>query len=184
MPAALKADFFLDVLENPDLAIDLLETGQSKLEMDGIAKDVVNYMISRGFIYTKGALPYVPDYMTSESLSDLYSSKRAEDAKVESVLEKLKSGDARIKPQIAPKDPNLNPLIAPINLNDKEASLIPQTVTPTNRPAVQPRQVAATAPIVPNNVSQPATQSRYAALFPNDTISSMIRNKEGIGSLI
>ena len=29
MPAALKADFFLDVLENPDLAIDLLETGQS-----------------------------------------------------------------------------------------------------------------------------------------------------------
>ena len=184
MPAALKADFFLDVLENPDLAIDLLETGQSKLQMDGIAKDVVNYMISRGFIYSKGALPYVPDYMTSESLSDLYSSKKAEDKKVENVLEKLKSGDARIKTQITPKNPNLNPLIAPINLDDKEASLIPQTVTPTNRQVVQPRQVAAPAPIVPNNVSRAATQSRYAALFPNDTISSMIRNKEGIGSLI
>ena len=71
--------------------------------------------------------------------------------------------------------------VPPIN---QQASLQPQTVTPTNRPAVQPRQVAAQAPIVPNNVSQPATQSRYAALFPNDTISSMIKSKEGIGSLI
>jgi hypothetical protein len=69
-------------------------------------------------------------------------------------------------------------------IEEEEASLIPQTVTPTNRPAVQPRQVAAQAPVVPNNVSQPATQSRYAALFPNDPISSMIKNREGIGSLI
>jgi hypothetical protein len=184
MPAALKADFFLDVLENPDLAIDLLETGQSKLQMDGIAKDVVNYMISRGFIYSKGALPYVPDYMTSESLSDLYSSKRTEQEKARDVLDKIKSGEGKSKIQIMPKDPNLNPFTAPIRTNEEEASLIPPTVTPTNRQAVDPRRAAAPAPIVPNNVSQPATQSRYAALFPNDTISSMIKNKEGIGSLI
>tara|TARA_R100001463_G_scaffold2919_2_gene12127 strand:+ start:6692 stop:10612 length:3921 start_codon:yes stop_codon:yes gene_type:complete len=69
-------------------------------------------------------------------------------------------------------------------IEEEEASLIPQTVTPTNRQAVDPRRAAAPAPIVPNNVSQPATQSRYAALFPNDPISSMIKNREGIGSLI
>ena len=69
-------------------------------------------------------------------------------------------------------------------IEEEEASLIPPAVTPTNRQVVQPRQVAAPAPIVPNNVSRAATQSRYAALFPNDPISSMIKNREGIGSLI
>jgi hypothetical protein len=75
-------------------------------------------------------------------------------------------------------------VIPSVPATNQRASLIPQTVTPTNRQVVQPRQVAAPAPIVPNNVSQPATQSRYAALFPNDPISSMIKNREGIGSLI
>jgi hypothetical protein len=71
-----------------------------------------------------------------------------------------------------------------VPVTNQRASLIPQTVTPTNRQVVQPRQVAAPAPIVPNNVSRAATQSRYAALFPDDSISSMIKNREGIGSLI
>jgi len=75
-------------------------------------------------------------------------------------------------------------VIPSVPATNQRASLIPPAVTPTNRPAVQPRQVAAQAPIVPNNVSQPATQSRYAALFPNDPISSMIKSREGIGSLI
>jgi hypothetical protein len=75
-------------------------------------------------------------------------------------------------------------VIPSVPATNQRASLIPQTVTPTNRQAVDPRRAAAPAPIVPNNVSQPATQSRYAALFPNDPISSMIRNREGIGSLI
>jgi len=75
-------------------------------------------------------------------------------------------------------------VIPSVPATNQRASLIPPTVTPTNRQAVDPRRAAAPAPIVPNNVSQPATQSRYAALFPNDPISSMIRNREGIGSLI
>jgi len=75
-------------------------------------------------------------------------------------------------------------VIPSVPATNQRASLIPRTETPTIRPTVDPRRAAAPAPIVPNNVSQPATQSRYAALFPNDTISSMIKNKEGIGSLI
>lgn len=75
-------------------------------------------------------------------------------------------------------------VIPSVPATNQRASLIPQTVPPTNRLAVQPRQVAAPAPIVQNNVSQPGVQSRYAALFPNDPISSMIKNREGIGSLI
>lgn len=75
-------------------------------------------------------------------------------------------------------------VIPSVPATNQRASLIPPTVTPTNRLAVQPRQVAAQAPVVPNNVSQPATQSRYAALFPNDPISSMIQSQQqGIGSL-
>jgi|11_taG_2_1085331.scaffolds.fasta_scaffold00417_8 hypothetical protein len=75
-------------------------------------------------------------------------------------------------------------VIPSVPATNQRASLIPRTETPTIRPTVDPRRAAAPAPIVPNNVSQPATQSRYAALFPNDPISSMIRNREGIGSLI
>ena len=76
-------------------------------------------------------------------------------------------------------------VIPSVPATNQRASLIPQTVTPTNRQVVQPRQVAAPAPIVPNNVSRAATQSRYAALFPNDPISSMIQSQQqGIGSLI
>ena len=86
--------------------------------------------------------------------------------------------------QELPADDQESQVIPSVPPTNQRASLIPQTVTPTNRPAVQPRQVAAQAPIVPNNVSQPATQSRYAALFPNDPISSMIKSREGIGSLI
>jgi len=86
--------------------------------------------------------------------------------------------------QESPADDQESEIIPSVPATNQRASLIPQTVTPTNRQVVQPRQVAAPAPIVPNNVSQPATQSRYAALFPNDPISSMIKSKEGIGSLI
>lgn len=75
-------------------------------------------------------------------------------------------------------------VIPSVPATNQRASLIPRTETPTIRPTVDPRRVAAPAPIVPNNVSQPATQSRYAALFPNDSISSMIQSQQqGIGSL-
>ena len=71
-------------------------------------------------------------------------------------------------------------------IEEEEANLMPQTVLPTNRTEVQPNRVTAPAPIVPpsNNASQPATRSRYAALFPNDPISGMIQpQQQGIGSL-
>ena len=84
-----------------------------------------------------------------------------------------------------PSNDQESQVIPSVPETNQRASLIPQTATPTNRQVVQPRQVAAPAPIVPNNVSQPATQSRYAALFPNDPISSMIQSQQqGIGSLI
>ena len=70
--------------------------------------------------------------------------------------------------------------------SNQRSDLMPQTVLPTNRTEVQPNRVAAPAPIVPpsNNASQPATRSRYAALFPNDPISGMIQpQQQGIGSL-
>ena len=65
---------------------------------------------------------------------------------------------------------------------EEEASL---RVLPTNPPVAQPRPVAAPAPVPQTPPSpQPATRSRYAALFPNDPISGMITNNQGIGSLL
>ncbi len=62
MPAALKTDFFLTVLENPDLAADLLTVAKTTKEKNAIAADVANYTLSRFFNWTRPVIPYVPEY--------------------------------------------------------------------------------------------------------------------------
>lgn len=66
---------------------------------------------------------------------------------------------------------------------EEEASL---RALPTSPPVAQPRPVAAPAPVPQTTPPspQPAARSRYAALFPNDPISGMIQQGQGIGSLL
>ena len=185
MPAALKADFFIEVLENPDLAIDLLETGQNAKRANTIAADIVNYVASRGFLYSKIPAPYVPEYASSESLRTLYKDEE-EQRKIDAAVEQLKRGPNNVRgPRIQPRDPSLNPFLSTGGLpsNDEEASL---RAIPTSPPVAQPRPAAVPAPVPQTTPPSPqaAARSRYAALFPNDPISGMIQQGQGIGSLL
>jgi hypothetical protein len=76
-----------------------------------------------------------------------------------------------------------SPVTAPVPNPNDEASL---RALPTSPPVAQPRPVAAPAPVPQTTPPspQPATRSRYAALFPNDPISGMIQQGQGIGSLL
>jgi hypothetical protein len=76
-----------------------------------------------------------------------------------------------------------SPVTAPVPNPDDEASL---RALPTSPPVAQPRPVAAPAPVPQTTPPspQPAARSRYAALFPNDPISGMISQGQGIGSLL
>jgi len=66
---------------------------------------------------------------------------------------------------------------------EEEASL---RAIPTSPPVAQPRPAAVPAPVPQTTPPspQPAARSRYAALFPNDPISGMIQQGQGIGSLL
>ena len=77
----------------------------------------------------------------------------------------------------------VSPVTAPVPNPDDEASL---RALPTSPPVAQPRPVAAPAPVPQTTPPspQPAARSRYAALFPNDPISGMIQQGQGIGSLL
>ena len=72
---------------------------------------------------------------------------------------------------------------APVPNPDDEASL---RALPTSPPVAQPRPAAVPAPVPQTTPPSPqgAARSRYAALFPNDPISGMISQGQGIGSLL
>jgi len=156
IPESQKMLFTAQLLQDPKLLARMMrEYTDDPTNQRGLIGSIGNYLKYKGFV----VLP-----------TRGFTASR--DESLREVEEELPSNEE--ESQVIPSVPATN----------QRASLIPPTVTPTNRQAVDPRRAAAPAPIVPNNVSQPATQSRYAALFPNDPISSMIRNREGIGSLI
>jgi len=164
MPQHQRMLFTADLLQNPQLLASMLRKYGTGENSKGVAGAIFDYMKREGYVT-------MPRRVTATS--------GEEDAV------RTEGFDPRIIPENElPADDQESQVIPSVPETNQRASLIPQTVTPTNRQVVQPRQVAAPAPIVPNNVSRAATQSRYAALFPDDSISSMIKNREGIGSLI
>jgi len=184
MPAALKADFFIEVLENPDLAIDLLETGEAFRNNEDYFQRIIDYVGQRGFLIGRQAsgLPYVPDFATSESLKEMYLSEEERQKRQEN-LDKLKSGEFKQRNvPLTPRDPKLNPfLLLP---NDEQASLQSSGApTPTGGPAPSPVIQTASASL-PQTTPQsgPVDRTRYAAMFPNDPASALIR--QGIGSMM
>ena len=68
--------------------------------------------------------------------------------------------------------------------DDRQSSIQPQPV-PAQPVAFPTTPVAsATPPVQPPVAQGPVDRSRYAALFPNDVASGMIRQNQGIGSLM
>lgn len=77
---------------------------------------------------------------------------------------------------------------------DKQSSVRPpavptRTVAAAQQPPIPPRPAPTPAPqsvaSAPTQApASPETRQRYAALFPNDPASSMIRSQQGIGGLL
>ena len=160
IPESLKMDVMTQMFKDPDLMATMLKQGRTEKQRNNIAGRIAELLSEKGFIAATTPV------------------RRLAPAVVRETQEQVEES------QVIPANDQESQVIPSVPATNQRASLIPRTETPTIRPTVDPRRAAAPAPIVPNNVSQPATQSRYAALFPNDPISSMIRNREGIGSLI
>ena len=164
MPQHQRMLFTADLLQNPQLLASMLRKYGTGENSKGVAGAIFDYMKREGYVT-------MPRRVTATSGEEDAVSSEGFDPRI-IPKDQLPANDQ--ESQVIPSVPATN----------QRASLIPRTETPTIRPTVDPRRAAAPAPIVPNNVSQPATQSRYAALFPNDPISSMIQSQQqGIGSL-
>ena len=182
MPAALKTDFFLTVLENPDLAADLLTVAKTTKEKNAIAADVANYTLSRFFNWTRPVIPYVPEYGSDV----LYDFKEDE--------QKTSRGRNR------PRRTRASPPQDMLELNEKlrkarefldsqeDASLqLPSRgVLPAPAPVPSGVQTASVDSAGSGSTSS-ETMRRGQALFPNDPIFRTFKRggdvRSGIGAL-
>ena len=158
MPAALKADFFINVLESPDVAIDLLEKAKTVQEKNAKIVDIVNYFASRGFLYLKQPLPYVPEYADSADFRELTESERRE--------QNLR-GRNRPRADRAPMQLSPQPSAASQGRNVPPSQPVGTPTTQAALPAPQP-------PMTSGAGTNPQLRQQYAALFPNDPISGML----------
>ena len=178
-PEAQRIKVMTELFSDPKKLASAMKTIKSKQDLDNALAN-----LEKGFgliaSQTGRRVPYIVRTIEEEEDVTLPSDqKRLDEIQRQEDEERRARARGRNKTRTVPDEVPVAPIV-PIDPRIN----IPQTVPPTNRPAVQPRQVAAPAPVVPNNVSRAGVQSRYAALFPNDPISSMIKNREGIGSLI
>jgi hypothetical protein len=155
IPAITKQSFFMEVLENPDLAIEFLEIAKTQKEADRKAEMIVDFALSRGYLVGRQILPYVAPFGSRiefdqyESIEPPTLQEKIEDA----ALEKNKPiGAGPTRRNVLPR-------------NDQGASLAgPPTTQASAVPLSSPKPVN----------SAPVNRERYAALFPNDPISNMI----------
>ena len=166
MPQHQRMLFTADLLQNPQLLASMLRKYGTGENSKGVAGAIFDYMKREGYVT-------MPRRVTATS--------GEEDAV------RIEGFNPNIIPENElPADDQESQVVPSLPPSNQRSDLMPQTVLPTNRTEVQPNRVTAPAPIVPpsNNASQPATRSRYAALFPNDPISGMIQpQQQGIGSL-
>ncbi len=177
-PESQRIKIMTKLFSNPNSLAKAMQTINNKNDLDNVISN-----LEKGFgivaSQTGRRVPYGIRALGEEDVTLPSDQEALDEIQRQEDEERKARARGRNKARTGPPEIPVSPSV-PIDPRIN----IPPTVTPTNRQAVDPRRAAAPAPIVPNNVSQPATQSRYAALFPNDPISSMIRNREGIGSLI
>jgi len=156
MPAVLKQTYFQEVLENPDLAIELLESAKTQREADKKAQMIVDFALSKGYLYSRQPLPYVAPFGSRIEAGE-YESKEPLTLKQKIDAASLEKN----RPVAAGPTRRQNPV----------------TQTP---PVVPPTPQAQAAP-PPNQASSsgPVDRGRYAALFPNDMVSGLVNPNRG-----
>ena len=169
VPATKQNDLLLDAAMNPEffkLLMEKAEPGTSRYVNRN--NRLRAYLVNSGFI---GA--------TAE---DRYNEQRIQRMNDQAPPTPMMAPGSN-QEGVLPISPNVAPGLVPIG--DRASLSVP---TP---PAAQPTTaLASAAPVQPQPVapppvaSGPVDRSRYAALFPNDVASGMIRQNQGIGSLM
>ena len=152
IPAALQTDVMSELMGNPALLAAMMRKPRSDKEYIRLSTRVGDLLKDLGFSPVRRELPAVP-----RELDD-------EDDKAQN---ELKQNLKNTRPD-----------------NNQQGSLIPPPIVPTLGGGTAPRSVqqASAAPMGPNiQTSGPVDRTRYAALFPNDSTTQLL--KSGIGSL-
>jgi len=156
IPSDLKADVMTKMMENPDFAATMLKKGRTEREKGAIASRLKKYLIEYGFIpaareVTNLGRRTIPSVIREESGGDLDQTA-----------------------------PTLRPFFIQNVLppNDQQGAVAPvQRPLPVETPTTQARAVPSPDPVPVN--SGPVDRTRYAALFPNDSISGMMQAAHG-----
>ena len=158
VPESLKMDVMGELMTNPKLLSDLLRKTSTQRERTGLLSSIKEQFQELGFI--------------RPVRRELGSSFREADDEI----------DQQIIEQELSSPPVEEPVPAPV-LDSPTTSAVP--VSPM-RSVAPPPMSPAPSPVAmapPPAASGPVNRQQYAALFPNDSASAMIR-QQGIGSLM
>lgn len=168
MPAALQTDVMSELMRNPELLATMMRKPRSEREALGIFQTAKNILIDQGFLApTRRAAPTLTRETEINRTSPV--------------------------PMPAPA-PEARPAVpAPRNMpgpNQRGSLMPPPAAAPTQgggAAAPAPIQRAAAQPAPPPTPSGPVDRARFAAFFPNDPTTDLIRQQAasgGIGSLM
>jgi len=168
-PSAAFQDLWKDVLSNPERMVEILDLGIERAEQGiktpGLALDMADLpfaaksvQILRAALLGTGAanLPTVNEIMMETFSGDIFSAPERPPTPGE------QAGFRReqLRQQASPP-----PVAPPVAMTDQAQQFLPQMPSPQ-------------AP------ANPDTRAQFAAMYPNDITSSLIRTQQGIGSLL
>ena len=169
IPESMKMDVMTQMMRDPDLLSVMLKKGRTEREKSAIGGRLTELLIEKGLIPAgqgaanvgRRAVPSV----TREGVFEDTEGQTPPQSTPFFIQNVLPSNDQQGAVAPAPRPPVQRP--SPVGPPTTQASAVPS-------PAPDP---------VPVNTG-PVDRTRYAALFPNDMASGMIRQSQGIGSLI
>jgi hypothetical protein len=153
-------------LSDPKLLTAALRRGKTAQESKRIGSRLVNMLVDFGFAFPRRSVPAITTINEGESTAP---------PAPEPVKPPLKQRVDELINQTSSVAPTAMPAQQPVPAQ--------RVRPPTAALASAAPQVQAPPPAAPAPSSGPVNRQQYAALFPNDSASAMIR-QQGIGSLM
>ena len=167
MPQSQRMLFTAELLQNPKLMGQMLRKYGSDEQSAGVIGSITNWLKTNGF---------------STVPRRLFAIGEGEEAG------EIKEGE--FNPEIFKQEVPEYPVVPPLPTNDQQGAFVPPPVPQRPSPVVSPTTQASAVPSPPPKPvnSGPVDRTRYAALFPNDSISGMMNTQQlaqgGIASLM
>jgi len=178
IPAGLQTDVISELMRDPKLLAAMMRKPRNDNEKLGLANYLRKILEGKGFVAPLSPVQRVAPPVLRESI------RESED--YDPVEEQAPT------PQVPGY--GYGPMFTPASTPDQRSSVRPpavptRSVAAAQQPPIPPRPAPTPAPqsvaSAPTQApASPETRQRYAALFPNDPASSMIRSQQGIGGLL